>query len=918
MLKRPAAEETVRPLPVIVQGADGPRFLPPRMLFQVIERPYVLSKLADGLGRQSVLLRAPAGFGKTALMKTAYDAALSGAPLLPGVAADAISHCAWTTLVPQTPPARFLSDLALALAVQLDEMPPETAGECPNRRLERILESVGRRPGLSLLFLDGIDHLDLATAPRLLEQLLTSAPENLRMACASMLPPPVPTARLKARGLLSEILAVDLVFSPSEVRRLTGEVAEDGDFDALFRITLGWPALVQLGRGILDAAQDDESRASLFDGSHADIAGFVQEAVIDRLPDCVRNLLYKVALFEEFSLPLAQVLCGNGLTDDGRDWLNALSPVIEKSRSGWFSLHPALRSQLYSHLARDGEEALRDLYRRAAAWFADQGLLERAVSHAAASGDFRMAEEIIGRAGGVDLFLRAGYKVLEELIENFPADILYSSPGLTLCYAVVEAKRGHVAGARERMDMLLDASGGWSQQALATIDRSVLDHIDALINIYEDRCLGLDDAARLQAQADSLPPHATWELGWIYNTLAIIHTRIGDLEAARSCALKALGHYREEKTAYAQVFMLVHLGLIGTLRGDFSAALQFCREAEQLAESRYWRDRNLLSIARLVAADASYLQGNVQTVEKILTEVIEPLVRGESWVELFARLFRSLAKSRLHVSGFEEAMAAIDKAEEVAVERALPRLTIAAGIMRMDLLVGVGMIESAQQAAEQVAMMKARIDPDLWTWQEAHDFEIASARLAIAQGHPQAALAALEDLIAATKQAGQGHHRLLAGIVAVRAAWKAGRQQEALAYLQWAIALARTHEATQPFIDEGQDFAATVRAVVRRFGLKAFSGDAVEFMSRIVGHGLKRPRQPENEQVQDQPQPGLLSHRETAVLKLLAEDRSNKEIARILQLSEATVKFHLKNIYAKLGVSRRTMAVSVSRRLNML
>lgn len=208
-----------------------------------------------------------------------------------------------------------------------------------------------------------------------------------------------------------------------------------------------------------------------------------------------------------------------------------------------------------------------------------------------------------------------------------------------------------------------------------------------------------------------------------------------------------------------------------------------------------------------------------------------------------------------------------------------------------------------------------------WTWREAYDFDIAMARLALAQGQAPQALQVLEALVLSAKASGRANHRMLAEIMAVQASWKSGRQQQAFAYLQSAIALARAHEATQLFTDEGHDLATTRRAIVRRFGLKVFSPDAVEFMSRIVGHSFGR--QPRTiwplGSSEDVPvhAAGLLSGRETTVLKLLAEGRSNKEMARDLDISEATVKFHLKNIYAKLGVSRRDMAVSVSKRLKL-
>ena len=57
-----------------------------------------------------------------------------------------------------------------------------------------------------------------------------------------------------------------------------------------------------------------------------------------------------------------------------------------------------------------------------------------------------------------------------------------------------------------------------------------------------------------------------------------------------------------------------------------------------------------------------------------------------------------------------------------------------------------------------------------------------------------------------------------------------------------------------------------------------------------------------------------LTERETAVLRLVANGKANKEIARSLSLSEETVKAHLKNIFAKLDVTDRTHAVTVAAR----
>ena len=62
----------------------------------------------------------------------------------------------------------------------------------------------------------------------------------------------------------------------------------------------------------------------------------------------------------------------------------------------------------------------------------------------------------------------------------------------------------------------------------------------------------------------------------------------------------------------------------------------------------------------------------------------------------------------------------------------------------------------------------------------------------------------------------------------------------------------------------------------------------------------------------------LLSAREQEILEQLASGRANKEIARRFELTENTVKFHLKNIYAKLGVNSRVQAVGAARAMGLL
>lgn len=895
--------------------ALSPRFRPPRMLFTAIERPHLLSKICHGLARQLAIVQAPAGFGKTALLKAGYEAVISGSHHFESLFEGGGGHCGWITLDPSHRRAvDLLADFCMALGIHAAQSPA-----C----LREMFDAVAARDGSTILF---IDELDAPTSPEtqaFLSEFFLTMPDKLRVVCASRQKVQLPLARLKVRGLVAEISAADLAFDRNEVRRLFPSKVNSAGVESFVRVTRGWPALAQIALGVLESGSTSDW-SSLLAGDHSDLLRYVDETILHDLPLALRRTLRVASLLEEFPTELATRLAGTDLKAGDRLRLADLSPLVEKTQTSadWYRLHPVMQKCLESELASDPQADETVLHTMAATWFAERGLLEMAITHAARAGNFSLASQTIRQAGEVNIFIRAGHTVLEHLIDALPGDVIRESPGLMLCHVLVLAKRGHLTAARARLDAIKEGRARQAEDYLA-IDTSTLQHIDGVVEIYEDRHLDDERILRLEEAASALSPQATWQLGWIYNHLCVAHTRCGNLDLARLSASKALAYYRDERSVYAQIFMLIHLGLVNTLAGNFSSALVSCLEAQNMIERDLPTDFNIQAICRVAKAGILYLQGDTALVERSLAEAVNPIVRGEGWVDIYSRMFSLLALSRLQLTGLDAAMAAIDKAEEVADERALPRLKIAADVMRVDIFSKIGLIESGLLLAERLT--SSLLTPEsgrFWSWREKSDFQIAQARLLNAQGQPAEALGYLEAVMASSQGNGSGYHMLAAEIIAVSAAWNDERHVAALEYLQRAVARARSHQVTQLFLDEGLEFSKAVRAIMRRYGLKVFSADAVEFISRVIGQGKKNgPRKPaDNGGAIGDPLTGangLLSRREQQVLLGLHDGKSNKEIARLLELSEATVKFHLKNIFLKLGVSRRAMALAVSAKLNL-
>jgi DNA-binding NarL/FixJ family response regulator len=97
-----------------------------------------------------------------------------------------------------------------------------------------------------------------------------------------------------------------------------------------------------------------------------------------------------------------------------------------------------------------------------------------------------------------------------------------------------------------------------------------------------------------------------------------------------------------------------------------------------------------------------------------------------------------------------------------------------------------------------------------------------------------------------------------------------------------------------------------------RRAIKAAAAGQVQLSPQAAARLLREVRTPDTGPAE------ALTERETEVLRLLAQGQANKEIARTLRIGEKTVKTHVSNILAKLGVQSRTQAALYAMRTGLV
>ena len=116
------------------------------------------------------------------------------------------------------------------------------------------------------------------------------------------------------------------------------------------------------------------------------------------------------------------------------------------------------------------------------------------------------------------------------------------------------------------------------------------------------------------------------------------------------------------------------------------------------------------------------------------------------------------------------------------------------------------------------------------------------------------------------------------------------------------------------FVDEGPGVAQLLADFLKSMtGVFAPPSAVTRYAERLMSAFGDLERSSERARLKQ-----LLTLRESQILRELSQGASNKVIARTLDISEDGIKFHLKNVYRKLGVNSRVMALTVAQKLDLL
>lgn len=908
-------------------------FIPPQRA-SAISRPHLTEKLRSMVERPGsfALLSGPAGFGKTTLLSE-FVAQL-GQPV------------AWLSLDEgDNDPNRFWTYLITACqsvapgvgeaALDLLRAAPLFPGDIIPTLL---INDLSQQDASLVLVLDDFHAVRDAAIHSSLLYLLDHLPGNVHLIIATRTDPPLPLARFRARNQLIEIRTQDLRFNLDEadafLNRSMGLSLPAQDLTALEERTEGWPAGLQLAALSMQGRQDTSAFIRAFTGSHAYIAEYLVDEVLQRQPEEMQSFLLKTAILEHLTAYLCDAVTGSR---DGQTRLRMLQqanifivPLDDEAR--WFRYHhlfaDLLKARLRSTFAKAEIDAL---HQRAAEWYEHNAMPAEAIEHWITARDYPRAIALVEKIA-LATIMQASIRTVERWLQAIPSVYYEHNAGINMAYAWMNLIRGTPLQATTYIERL--------QRIFAGSDASQLDPslqaewlvIQAELLIAQGRPQESRDLARkAQAILPSLEPNVR---SMIYVTLAkayqltldydraaeIFQMIVQDARLAGDITFEVLGISGEAQMTLKQgrlrrTFEIVREGidrlersgkkvpfgatLYGELGqvffawGKFDQARAYFQRSKDLSGKSGYSDPEIyfhLMLSKVCQMQGDQ-DGSVQEMEQAsqLASLTPPAMIRESilsqqvMIDLAAG-HPAAAEQRLVVEGFRfaDAFRFPDLPPESAV-------TLEMGLV--------------YNSALRVLLYHARHQTG--PGQLEAGIELAG-RLLEAELKSQHLPAALETLLLRSQ---------------LHAA--AGNQPQSLADAARALELAEPEGFVSPFVQEGQPVAnilaelakgalpglarpETTRAILAAFPMASSEDRATGAMKDAASTGgaaaLVEP----------------LTAREMEVLKHIAAGDSNAAIAETLVISVSAVKKHTSNIYGKLGVNSRTQAVSRARQLGLL
>ena len=926
----------------------------PRAHPDLVERPWLIERLNEGLRRNLTLVSAPAGYGKTTSLSTWI-----GKTRMP---------CAWVSLDERdNDPARFWSYFIAALQtlhpgagstaramLQSPQPPPvETA-------LSDLINEIALLPEDFLFVLDDFHAVKDPQINAGLVFLLENFPPHMHLVVSSRVDPPFPLPLLRGRRQLLEVRLDDLRFRAGEIaffiNQIMGLDLSAADIAALEKLSEGWVAGLQLAALSLQGSKDVPQFLNSFSGSDRFVFDYLAQEVLARQGEQVRRFLISTSILERLNEDLCRAVLSAEESETGEleaqsetASTRALEPLpaseiypilhyLEEAnlflvpldhQRQWYRYHHLFSGFLLAQLEREADQGtIAGMHQRASRWYAQRGYPSEAVSHALAARDYEAVAALI-RGSAEQLFEQSELITLLGWLSDLPEEIIAGEARLSAIFAwalTATSRFGEVEPHLENIERLLGAAADGSEASLLLPPeiRGALGEVSLLRAVLAFNQYDIPGVVQLTQQTRAYlkndVPSGLYNsrqdlLGAALFNLALAQEFSGDVKAATQDFQDTLPLIQDNLHLLPMAYS--HLAQLLVVQGRLHEAERIYGQAFQAMEAF----KRPSPFTGMLHTGLGNLLCEWNELDQALFHLERGIQLGKQWShwEILLAGYSGLTRVKIANRDFQGARAGLEELSELVsrlqviwVQPAVDAYQALLALHTEDLQAAVAWAEAFQAGGSGPAPLIHAAG------------NLILAQVLLEAGERKKALQLSRQWLDEA-EAGQCWGRVVELMVLQSMALvAAGEVPQAMDALRHALSLAQPEGYRRVFLDGGEPVRSLLEAAV----LSMKGSELAGYARSLLDDFLKESQSPDEEPLPfSTGRPPVsrgslladpLSKRELEVLRLLAAGYSNPEIAGQLYISLNTVKSHLKNIYAKLGVTRRGQATARARDLQLL
>src|SRR5579859_2480570 len=888
------------------------KFYIPRPRKTLVQRAQLFDQLNNGIRGKLILVSAPAGYGKSTLVAAWLKSQELPAAWVSADEGDNDYDSFFSYLLEAIHQKVPMAGQAVLQMLQ-SPMPP-----APDNLVGLVLGELSTLSQECILVVDDYHLINNPAIHAAFCQIIESAPVELHFIICSRTELPFSVSRLRASDELLELTQRDLSLSLDEskvyMNLVMGAGLQPVDIAVLQDRTEGWLAGLQLAALSLRGLPDPVGFIHALKGDNRFIGDYLVDEVLSFIPADLLDFLMRTSILSRMEASL----CNEVLQiENSRELIEAVDKQrlfimpLDDSRQ-WFRYHHLFREMLQARLARRSPEIVAGLYRRASAWYAQHDMKEEAVECALEGGDYDQAASLIKQVG-LRLLSHGGWGQLLKWYDRIPQAEFYRQPDLWLIYFMTLINTGLIADAQHKIKQLSEQH----LQALRLPDeelrriRGELAAAHGVIVLHSQADPAL--AKELLAQArQSLSGDGTFRFAFANNNYGVCCLLLGEIETARETYEKTVSWWKKNELSLSRVMGASYLADTIAAAGNLRRAEALFQETVQYVHEVGLQQGAVFSKANLGLGSIYYEWNKLDEARNYLAEGIRLAEQGGYLNQLLPGC-ANLTRIQNRAGDLAGVEATIQRARQLAEKYGDPPAA-SAFINAME----------AEAALQRGALFVV----DSWlTYRKDSPADATDIFSQYERATLGRVLAAREDYAAMTEvikplwelalRQGRVKDAIALDVIMARCLYMKGEPLPAMAILQRALYKAEPNHFVRSFLDEGGVVVSMIKQLLASGPRPEPAAEAcsTENLYFLLDEAAKDTLHASTKQALPQTAARVepLTDQELHILRLLEAGFQNKQIAKELTISLNTVKYHLKNIFGKLGVVNRTQAARIIR-----